>query len=141
MYERCKILWSSANYEVTIKENEQTIVADKNNLASSMKTLLPRQMEYEIAVMTVENEENKDQYILGERQFYIGRKESSDLVFADESVSRVHAYISYEKHRHILNDTNSLNGTYINKTLIMQQTLKHGDKIHIGNILLTYEAL
>ena len=124
-----------------VEENEQTIVANKDTFSKSIKPALSRQIEYEIATLSFDNGEGQTQMVLGERQFYIGRKESNDLIFNDESVSRVHAYISYEKHRHILNDTNSLNGTFINKKPIEKQQLMHGDKILIGNIPVVYEAL
>ena len=126
-----------------VKEGEQTIIADKDTFPLSMKTSPARQIEYEIATLTFDNDsgDGKVQFTLGEKTIYIGRKDSNDLVFNDEGISRVHAYISYDKHRHFLNDANSLNGTFINKKLIDKQELKHGDKILIGNILIIYEAL
>ena len=124
-----------------IEENEKTIVADTNTFPTPSKTAYPRHIEYEIAKLTLLDNDSKEEFILGERQFYIGRKDSNDLVIADESVSRIHAYISYERHRHIINDTNSLNGTYINKRLIGKQELKQGDEILIGNMLVLYEVL
>ena len=119
------------------KGNEQTIVADKNNLTNSMRIKLPSQIEYAIANLILEN----DQYILGERHFYIGRNQTSDLVISDDSVSRVHSYITYERHRHVLNDSNSLNGTYVNGKLILKQILNHGDNIRIGNVSMLYQAI
>ena len=127
--------------QTLIAENEHTLIAEKENLNTSMRTNFARQIEYEIATLTLDDGDEKVQFILGERQFYIGRKESNDMILTDESVSRIHAYISYDRHRHILHDTESLNGTYINKNLISMQELKHGDKILIGNIPVTYEAL
>lgn len=124
-----------------VEENQQTLVADKKKFPEFPKFNYFRKSDYEIAKLTVDREEEEEQYILGERQFYIGRKESNDLVLADESVSRIHAFISYDKHRHVLHDANSLNGTYINKRFAEKQELNHGDKILIGNILVTYEAL
>lgn len=127
--------------DTIVEENEKTLVVDKEQLTSKMKKKFSRQSEYEIALLTINTGDDTLQFILGERQFYIGRKETNDMISNDESVSRIHAYISYEQHRHILHDTNSLNGTYINKRLIVQQTLRHGDKILIGNMSLVYEVL
>ena len=124
-----------------VEENEKTLVANKEKFQELPKLTYPRKTEYEIAKLTVNNSEGEEQYILGERQFYIGRKESNDLVLADESVSRMHAFITYERHRHIMHDANSLNGTFINKKFIEKQELKHGDKILIGNIEVIYEAI
>ena len=124
-----------------VEENQQTLIADKEKFQTVPKMNYWHKNDYEIAKLTVERDEGEEEYILGERQFYIGRKESNDLVLADESVSRIHAFISYDRHRHILHDANSLNGTYINKKFAEKQELHHGDKILIGNILVTYEAL
>ena len=124
-----------------IEEDEKTIIANTSKFTIPTKVAYPRQIEYDIAKLTLQDDDNKNEFILGERQFYIGRKENNDLFIADESVSRIHAYISYERHRHIIHDANSLNGTYINKKLIEKQELKHGDKILIGNVSVTYEVL
>ena len=124
-----------------VEENEKTIIADKNDFNTPTKTVYPRQIEYEIAKLTLQDSDNKEEFTLGEKQFYIGRKENNDLVIADESVSRIHAYISYDRHRHVIHDTNSLNGTFINNKLVDKQELKHGDKILIGSVLVTYEVV
>ena len=124
-----------------VEEDEKTLIADRKNFKVPSKAAFPRHDEYEIAKLTVNGVDGKTQFMLGERQFYIGRKESNDLILTDESISRIHAYISYERHRHILHDTDSLNGTYINKNLIEKQEMKHGDKILFGNIEVIYEAL
>ncbi len=124
----------------TLVEDEKTIIADKQDFTAP-KAVYPRQIEYEIAKLTLQDDDSKDEFILGEKQFYIGRKENNDLVIADDSVSRIHAYISYDRHRHVIRDANSLNGTYINKKLIDKQELKHGDKILVGNMMITYEVI
>ena len=124
-----------------LEGNQQTLIADKEKFPVFPKFGYFRKIDYEIAKLTVDREEEEQQYILGERQFYIGRKDSNDLVLADDSVSRIHAFISYDRHRHVLCDANSLNGTYINKRFAEKQELNHGDKILIGNILVTYEVL
>ena len=118
--------------------NSQTIVADKTKINSSMKTVMPKIIEYNIAVIT---DSKKSEVILGERQIYIGRKETNDFVLEDDGASRIHAYISYERHRHILHDAGSLNGTFVNKKSITRCELKHGDKILIGNTTLVYKVL
>ena len=124
-----------------VEENEKTIIANTSEFTVPAKTAYPRQIEYEIAKLTLQDSDNKEEFTLGEKQFYIGRKENNDLVIADDSVSRIHAYISYDRHRHVIHDANSLNGTFINKKLIDKQELKHGDKILIGSVLVIYEVM
>ena len=123
-----------------VEDNERTIIADKKMLATSMKRIRPRQIEYDIAMLSA-RDRSKSELILGERQVYIGRRDSNDLVLDDDSISRVHAYISYERHRHVLRDAGSLNGTFVNKKPIEKHLLRHGDKITIGVSTLVYEVL
>ena len=115
-----------------------TIVADKTKISSTMKTALPKNSEYNLAVIT---DSKNAEIVLGEKQIYIGRKETNDFVLEDEGASRIHAYISYERHRHVLKDAGSLNGTFVNKKQIDKYELKHGDKILIGNTKLIYKVL
>lgn len=116
---------------------KSTIIADKNKIAASMKTS-SRGMKYDLAVISdMENAE----VVLGESQIYFGRKSTNDFILKDEGVSRIHAYISYERHRHVLRDAGSLNGTFVNKKPITRCELRHGDKILIGNTLLVYKVL
>ena len=119
-------------------DNSSTIIADKSKILASMKTAAPKFIQYDLAVIT---DSNTSELVLGERQIYIGRKDTNDFVLEDDGASRVHAYISYERHRHVLNDAESLNGTFVNKKKINRHVLKHGDKILIGNTNLIYKVL
>jgi len=103
-----------------------------------MRTASPRRVDYNLAVIT---DFSTTEIVFGERQIYLGRKETNDFVLADESASRIHAYIAYERHRHVLYDAGSLNGTLVNKKPISRCELKDGDKILIGKTTLTYKVL
>ena len=116
----------------------ETIVADKTKISSTMKVSAPKNVEYDLAVLT---DSKTSEIVLGKKQIYIGRKETNDFVLDDDGASRIHAYISYERHRHILKDAGSLNGTFVNKKQIDRCELKHGDKILIGNTVLIYKVL
>ena len=126
--------------DTLVDENEKTLIASRTKIISSIKTVMPRRIEYDIAMLSVKDSE-KLELVLGERQVYIGRRDSNDLVLEDEGISRVHAYISYERHRHVIRDAGSLNGTFVNKKSIEKHILRHGDKITIGNATLIYEVL
>ncbi|MBR0261882.1 MAG: DUF3662 domain-containing protein [Selenomonadaceae bacterium] len=119
-------------------DDDQTIIADKMKIVETMRTAAPRKIEYNLALLT---DYKTAEIVFGERQIYIGRKETNDFVLADESVSRIHAYIAYERHRHVLYDAGSLNGTFVNKKSISRRELKDGDKILIGRTTLTYKVL
>lgn len=124
--------------EISDTNSEDTIVADKEKISSSMRTVFARSTEYEFASLSNLGDEK---IILGEKKIYLGRKEDNDFVLTDEGASRVHAYISYERHRHVLRDAGSLNGTFVNKKQIDRCVLKHGDKILIGSTTLIYKVL
>ena len=66
----------------------------------------------------------------------------NDFILTDTNASRVHAYIAYERHRHVLYDAESLNGTFVNGTLLEEPCiLKAGDEIQIGNTVLLYDVI
>ena len=119
-------------------DEESTIIADKTRIVKTMRTAAPRKVIYDLAVIS---DMQSQEIILGERQVHFGRKRSNDFVLADESVSRIHAYISYERHRHVLYDAGSLNGTYVNGKAISRHELRDGDKIQMGNTTLIYKVL
>ena len=122
------------NGDTTLKT---TIIADKTKIQASMKSSI-RTVEYNLAVIS----DLKDaEIILGEKPVYFGRKNTNDFIINDDGASRIHAYISYERHRHILRDAGSLNGTFVNKKSVTSCELKHGDKILIGNTILIYKVL
>ena len=119
-------------------DDDKTIVADKTKIVETMRTSAPRKIEYDLAVIT---DHTKQELVLGERQIYIGRRNTNDFVLDDESASRIHAYIAYERHRHILYDAGSLNGTFVNNKPVSRYELCNGDKILIGSTELTYKVL
>ena len=116
---------------------KSTIIADKTKITESMKTS-SHGIKYDLAVISdLKNAE----IVLGEKQVYFGRKNTNDFILDDDGASRIHAYISYERHRHVLHDAGSLNGTFVNKNPITRYELRNGDKILIGNTVLVYKVL
>jgi pSer/pThr/pTyr-binding forkhead associated (FHA) protein len=63
----------------------------------------------------------------------IGRKERNDIVIDNQAVSGFHARIVQEDQKYIIEDLNSLNGTFLNGQKVNKYTLHHGDIILIGN--------
>ncbi|NMA62111.1 MAG: FHA domain-containing protein [Firmicutes bacterium] len=72
--------------------------------------------------------------------FLIGRGASCHLVLADPSASRVHASFSWQGEAWLIQDNRSTNGTLVNGTKIRGTApLRSGDRIQIGQTVLTYE--
>ena len=121
-----------------VSDDDKTIIADKTKIIETMRSAPTRKVEYNLALLT---DFKTREIVFGERQIYLGRKETNDFVLADESASRIHAYVAYERHRHVLYDAGSLNGTFVNKRPISRHELRDGDKILIGRTTLTYKVL
>lgn len=69
---------------------------------------------------------------LGERPVTIGRGPDNDIHIDNLAVSTHHAKIYQDAGRVIIEDLNSLNGTFMNNQRITKSFLKIGDKILIG---------
>ncbi len=95
-----------------------------------------------VSLLAVEGQDIDSYLEFGEKNIYIGRRVNNDFILTDTNASRVHAYITYERHRHILYDAESTNGTYINgKSVVLPQLLRPGDEIGIGETVLLYEVI
>ena len=78
---------------------------------------------------------------IGERKVYLGRRDQNDFILTDLNVSRLHASIEYERHRHVIRDAGSLNGLFVNGARTSDACLLPGDEIGLGNTLLRYEII
>lgn len=120
------------------KAEPHTIVLDR----SAFDPPLNLPVQHKTASLTVVEGADLDSYLeIGERQVYIGRRASNEFILTDTNASRLHAYIAYERHRHVLHDAESLNGTWVRGTRITECCLCPGDEIRIGNTVLLYEVI
>lgn len=71
---------------------------------------------------------------MNEIRLTIGRDESSDLVFKDDTVSKCHALLTVHYYDDVeIEDAGSKNGTYINDRQIKKGKLHGGDILRLGN--------
>jgi Nif-specific regulatory protein len=63
----------------------------------------------------------------------IGRETTATLCIADASVSRRHSQIEKEEEHFVIEDLESLNGTFINDVPVKRRKLAHGDRVRIGD--------
>ena len=68
----------------------------------------------------------------------IGRTAANDLPIDNLAVSGHHAKIYYEADKFVLEDLNSLNGTFVNNQRVRKSFLKNGDEVLIGKHTLVY---
>jgi FHA domain/zinc-ribbon domain len=75
----------------------------------------------------------------GERMM-IGRSPEAEIFLDDVTVSRDHAVLVRRAGEWFLDDSGSLNGTYVNRRRIDSHRLEDGDELQIGKYKLTYLA-
>ncbi len=68
----------------------------------------------------------------------VGRSPHSDLFLDDVTVSRHHARILRDEDEFLVEDLNSLNGTYVNRKRIERHRLSDGDELQIGKYKLAF---
>jgi len=69
---------------------------------------------------------------IGGRPITIGRSPDNDLAVDNLAVSNYHARVYYEAGRLVVEDLDSLNGTFVNNLRVERATLHDGDQIWIG---------
>lgn len=83
---------------------------------------------------------DKIEALLNQAELEIGKAPHNKLVINDPTVSSTHAIVLVRDGGYTIVDLGSSNGTFINGNRLGSEahTLQHGDKIQLGNVLLTY---
>jgi FHA domain len=68
----------------------------------------------------------------------IGRSPDADVFLDDVTVSRSHAQLVRDDGGYTIEDSGSLNGTYVNRRRVEKATLEDGDEVQIGKYRLTF---
>lgn len=80
-------------------------------------------------------------YLLDQEVVTVGRHPNSDIFLDDITVSRHHVKFLREGEGWQVADQNSLNGTYVNRTLVDGQApLRQGDEVQIGKFRMVFFA-
>jgi pSer/pThr/pTyr-binding forkhead associated (FHA) protein len=85
------------------------------------------------------NGEQKE-YLLSTDPITIGRSKDADITIPDPLVSRIHCGISFWDEAYFVRDFKSRNGTYVNEKVVEVSRLSPGDKIRIGDTIISFEA-
>lgn len=70
----------------------------------------------------------------------LGRHPRSDIFLDDITVSRRHAVVILESGSHEVEDSGSLNGTYVNRSRVEKSPLQDGDIVQVGRFKLEYRG-
>ncbi|MCA9319636.1 MAG: FHA domain-containing protein, partial [Planctomycetes bacterium] len=77
---------------------------------------------------------------IDQERVVLGRSPSCDVVVPEERVSREHATILREGDIWSVFDMGSANGSYINDKPIVKSVIQHGDRLMLGEIVLTFRV-
>ncbi len=95
--------------------------------------------EYKPYAYLIDNDKKDIRYPVMRTICRIGRGKDNELILDDNSVSRRHAEVHRDSAGEFeLIDMNSMNGVYVNGEKIGRATIKEGDVIEIGDILLSF---
>ena len=91
-------------------------------------------------VGVVQSSGEKIEAVLSQAEFEIGKAPHNRLVLNDATVSSTHAIVIAREGGYNIADLGSSNGTFINGKRLGNEayTLQHGDKIQLGQVLLTF---
>ena len=78
--------------------------------------------------------------MLASERMTIGRSPEAEIFLDDVTVSRDHAVLVRRSGDWYLDDSGSLNGTYVNRRRIDSHRLEDGDELQVGKYKLTYFA-
>lgn len=94
----------------------------------------------EVGLLVVRRGPNAgSRFALNDGTTTIGRHPESDIFLDDVTVSRRHAEVRHQDRRFTVRDVGSLNGTYLNRERIDQETeLRSGDEVQIGKFRLIF---
>ena len=94
------------------------------------------------SLYVLENDKQIAQFQLPPGTVTVGRLKSNTIVLDNPGVSRTHLRIDGDPSASyfVLEDLNSLNGTYVNRKRIDSMVLRPGDEVQIGKYRLVFYA-
>ncbi len=78
------------------------------------------------------------QFELARDQVSIGRSDESDILFASDAVSRIHAYLFKDTEGWSIRDNGSKNGIQVNGNKTDNQKLESGDLVQVGDFVFRF---
>ncbi|MEA3297230.1 MAG: FHA domain-containing protein [candidate division Zixibacteria bacterium] len=79
-----------------------------------------------------------ERIVTEKKRISIGRTNENDIVLENRGVSRKHAMIEFNDNAAVVIDSDSLNGTFVNRRKISEEILRDDDVITIGKYALVY---
>jgi len=82
---------------------------------------------------------NLTERLLSDNPLTVGRSPDADIITLDERASRMHCGVRLWDGEYYVKDLKSKNGTYLNQKRVEMAKIKPGDKIRLGNSILTVD--
>lgn len=79
-------------------------------------------------------------FLLDDDEVLAGRHPDCDIFLDDVTVSRRHARFHRRDGAFLVRDVGSLNGTYVNRSIVDEAPLQTGDEVQIGKFRLVFYA-
>ncbi len=127
------------NYEFGEDESTQTYLPFIESEAEEIIEVIPK-VEGENVLVVKKGPNPGESFILKKKETTLGRIPTNNIFLNDITVSRKHAKITRDGKKFFLIDTESLNGTYLNRKRIEKAELRDGDEIQIGKFILVFLA-
>ena len=99
---------------------------------SELATILSQLASENAMLVSLIGPNRGERFLLDQNETSIGRAPESDIFLDDVTVSRKHASISRTNGNFIITDLGSLNGTYVNGSVVSSINLNDADEIQIG---------
>jgi len=80
------------------------------------------------------------EFELGRKSVTIGRGAETNVLITDKLASRIHCELSYKDGDYFIRDCDSRNGTFVNDHLIETCRINPGDRIRVGDMVISVEA-
>lgn len=117
-----------------VPDRTQNAVKDEGTQQpASMKSVIKK-----AALRVIKGPQIGDDFSLRSDETTIGRNPKADIFLNDRTVSREQARIVHIGGVYILSDLGSLNGTYVNRKLVDEAELLHGDVVQFGTFQMQF---
>lgn len=122
-----------------VTENTGTVDTGAGQMDTGQMAAI-KALAQENALLVVERgAEVGERFLLDSDEVSAGRHPDSDIFLDDITVSRHHVVFRKVDGQWVVVDQNSLNGTYVNRTLVDgQAVLRQGDEVQIGKFRMVF---
>ncbi|MCM8774488.1 MAG: FHA domain-containing protein [Candidatus Omnitrophica bacterium] len=129
----------------------RTVRMDKDSIADFIKkdvkkNDVERIRKYGSFLIVISGPEEGKVFYINKPNLIIGREDEVDIKIKESYISRKHAQIISQRHAKLISagneviliDLQSTNGTFVNGKRIKEVTLRDGDEIRIGNVIMKF---